>query len=147
MQQIIVEEKKEELKQPLKSKPVEPVKPAQLSNSNDNDLFSGGKNPEESKAQVVENKKMEFLAKAAIIDLQKRPQLSGKSELQQSHPVKQHDELKPKMEEYGATVIVDKLDQKSDSEQDEVDGNAMSGSKKEVKFKDILSAKLAKGPR
>ena len=49
--------------------------------------------------------------------------------------------------ENDVTIAVVKLDHVSDSEQDEADGNAMSGIKKEVRFKDILSAKLAKGPR
>ena len=81
------------------------------------------KSEEMEKAKIVEAKKMEFLAKASILEL--------------PSPGKVPNENKS---------LAENTESSAEKIEDDVDGNVMS-MKKESKFKDILTAKLAKGPK
>jgi hypothetical protein len=117
---------------------------AEKSNSLPKEKASKTKSEEMEKAKIVETKKMEFLAKAAII------KLPSSSEQKSNENVE--NKTLAENDESSSDIKVDKkVDEKADKNADEVDddeadGNVMS-MKKDLKFKDILTAKLAKGPK
>ena len=94
-------------------------------------------NLEIEKAKIVEDKKMEFLTKASIIDIQNVP-------IPDTSETKENVTISTASSE--SVVVLDNKEEHQMFGDDMADGNVMS-MKKDVKFKDILTAKLAKGPR